>query len=170
VGNYRDRALGLFHGFLWDSGVFLTIDFPFPSATDNGAEGINNAGQIVGTYVDDDIDIGFLNGHPHGYLYANGAFSTVDFPGAIASWLADINDNGTVVGTYATDDPTFGGNFVFDQGVFVAFALPFPNLIVTHVQGINNRGQLVGQYMEHAPSNPPGEQFFRRGFIATQQP
>ena len=33
VGDYRDSS-GKFHGFFWDAGLFLTIDVPFPEATE----------------------------------------------------------------------------------------------------------------------------------------
>ena len=53
VGDYRDAA-GNFHGFVWDGGLFLTFDVPFPEATLTAPTGINNVGQIVGVYFDDD--------------------------------------------------------------------------------------------------------------------
>jgi probable HAF family extracellular repeat protein len=52
---------GMHHAFLMTDGVFTTFDVPGASMTE--AYGINNAGDIVGTYVD-------ANGVQHGFLAA----------------------------------------------------------------------------------------------------
>ena len=58
VGRYIDSdEKG--HGFLYDGGVFSTIDVP--NATLTQANGINKEGQIVGVYADsDEKSHGFL--------------------------------------------------------------------------------------------------------------
>jgi uncharacterized membrane protein len=166
VGDYRD-ALGRFHGFFWDSGLFLTFDVPFPDARTTGPKGINNVGQITGSYFDSNTSAQFPNGHLHGFLYNNGEFSSFDFPGAVSTAPSDINDHGTIVGIYGDGDP-LPHSFVLDaNGTFATLNVPFPNVTQTAVSGINNRGQLVGRYIEHAPSVP--NQNFDRGFIATPQ-
>src|SRR5205814_4760928 len=56
------------------------------------ARGVNNAGQVVGSYQ---------LGSQHGFLYSggtNGQFTTVDRPGGGSDGLAGINDNGQLVG------------------------------------------------------------------------
>jgi hypothetical protein len=68
VGDYADAA-GEFHGFVWDSGLFLTFDVSFPDATLTAPAGINNVGQIVGFYFDDNRTESLPNGHAHGFLY-----------------------------------------------------------------------------------------------------
>jgi probable HAF family extracellular repeat protein len=50
VGDYTDNQ-GRLHGFLLKSGLFFTLDVPFPS-TRTGISGINQKGQIVGDYRD----------------------------------------------------------------------------------------------------------------------
>jgi probable HAF family extracellular repeat protein len=70
------------HGFLYRGGTFTTIDVPGAFSTD--ADGINNAGQIVGNYRD--------AAGTHGFLYHDGSFTTIDVPGAVtvngtASWM-----------------------------------------------------------------------------------
>jgi hypothetical protein len=45
------QALQRFHGFVWRDGVYTTIDSPFPEAMFTSLRGINNAGQIIGTYL-----------------------------------------------------------------------------------------------------------------------
>jgi uncharacterized membrane protein len=139
---------------------------PFPGTRSTGASRINNVGQIVGTYFDDNTTGGFPNGHPHGFLYDNGVFSSFDFPGSTTTSFFDINDHGTIVGIYG-DDNFVGHSFILDHGTFTTFVVPFPNVTGTALRGINNRGQLVGNHAERVSS--PSNQVFRRGFIATPQ-
>src|SRR6266536_1636108 len=102
VGDYRD-ANGIFHGFFWDAGQFLTIEVPFPEARLTTPSGINNIGQIVGFYFDNNVTESFPNGHDRGFLYDNGIFTSFDFPDAVATFPVDLNDNGQIVGIFATD-------------------------------------------------------------------
>ena len=81
VGIYKGTT-GPFHGFFVDPalGLYAPIDDPLASTSYTGTEGtyaqdINNAHQIVGYYVD------APNRH-HGFLYANGNYTTLDVPGA----------------------------------------------------------------------------------------
>lgn len=73
----------------------------YPSASSSTAYGINNKGQIVGgfcAYIVCPPDNFTLA--DHGYLYANGAFTQLDFPGAQLTEAFAINDAGTIVGSY----------------------------------------------------------------------
>ena len=89
--------------------TFQTIDDPsattvaYPNdGTGTDVTGINNAGQIVGFYVD---GTGY-----HGFLKTNSSFKSVDVPGAetsnygAATFAYGINNNGLIVGRY--DGPT----------------------------------------------------------------
>ena len=70
--------------------------FAVPGECQHRPAGINNVGQIVGTYFTDTL---------HGFVYKDGAFTTVDFPGAdatLGTWLTSINDIEQIVGLYAT--------------------------------------------------------------------
>ena len=58
MGDFTDPR-GVVHGFLLDNGNYTTIDVPGSSLT--AAMGINDAGQIVGTYV-------LPDGTYHGFL------------------------------------------------------------------------------------------------------
>lgn len=55
------------------------------------AYGINNSGQIVGTYED-------TKGN-HGYYFDGTTFNTIDYPGAALTIAYGINDKGQIVGT-----------------------------------------------------------------------
>jgi probable HAF family extracellular repeat protein len=165
VGDYTD-ANGIFHGFFWDAGQFLTIDVPFPEARLTAASGINNVGQIVGFYFDNNVTELFPNGHAHGFLFDNGIFTRIDFPDAVATFPGDLNDEGQIVGTFAADADSIGRSFVLDAGTFTTFDAPFSGVVATQVSGINNRGQIVGRYIQSNPSDPINP-FPSHGFVAT---
>ena len=76
--------------------TYTTIDDPRANfRTDPTA--INDAGTIVGTYVD-------LTGN-HGFLYSGGTYATLDAPGATGKTRASgINASGLIVGDYTTAD------------------------------------------------------------------
>jgi probable HAF family extracellular repeat protein len=129
VGFWDDDAFRE-HGFLYSGGSFTTIDVP--NATLTNVSGINNAGQIVGTY-------GFF----HGFLYSGGSFSTIDVPMSAGTNARGINNAGQIVGTY------FGGphGFLYSGGSFATIDVPnaFPG---STASGINDAGQIVGDYTD----------------------
>ena len=76
-------------GFLYKDGKF--IDIPGPAgAILSGANGINDAGEIVGYYFDS-------NGISHGFLLKGKTYTTLDVPGAFATWGSGINNDGSIV-------------------------------------------------------------------------
>jgi len=84
------------HGFLQNSkGDFTTFDVPGSDFTI--AQGINNTGQIVGFYADDDFSF-------HGFVLSNGVFTTVDVPDALETQIFSINAKGEIVGAYFDAD------------------------------------------------------------------
>ncbi len=95
VGFYGDSSREL-HGFLEGAGAFRVLDVP---GTTHGTfpEGVNAAGQVVGTYTD---TLG-----RHGFVYAEGAFLPLDAPGArlgprSGTSAHGVNAAGQVVGDY----------------------------------------------------------------------
>jgi probable HAF family extracellular repeat protein len=100
TGFYSDGR-GL-HGFLYDSGVYTTLDVSGANLT--LAAGINDRGQIVGVYEDS-------NGVSHGFLYDAGVFTTFDVPGASLTEGRGINNRGQIVGRYL-DSNTINHGFV----------------------------------------------------------
>src|SRR5262249_22991095 len=92
---------------------FTTIDVPGATATQ--AFGINESGQIVGTYVAGPIG--------HSFLLSEGIFTTIEVPGATSITATGINDSGQIVGFY--QDPTgVAHGFLLSQGIFTTIDAP----------------------------------------------
>ena len=81
----RNRALGSCAHHSGATGIAV------PGAIVTEANGINNAGQIVGQYA--------ANGTGYGFLYDNGVYTTLAIP-ADYVFAEDINDSGQIVGFY----------------------------------------------------------------------
>ena len=92
MGTYTANGFA-YHGFLLGGGTSSTIDVPGPVFTQ--ALGINDAGQIVGSYY------GGPAGLPsHGFLLGGGTYTTIDVPGSRQTVAYGINDAGQIVGAY----------------------------------------------------------------------
>lgn len=80
------------HGFVWDHGKVTRIDVPGAAGT--FAYGINNSGQIAGSYQD-------ASGE-HGFLLTGGTATTLNAPGRTYTDAVGINDRGEVLITEGT--------------------------------------------------------------------
>ena len=79
--------------FLREANGSLTT-LAFPDAVATVPFGINNRGHVVGFYLD-------ANQVRHGFLFKNGAYTTIDHPLASSDSQAhDLNDRGQIVGLY----------------------------------------------------------------------
>jgi probable HAF family extracellular repeat protein len=88
--------------------------------------GINNLGQIVGSFADS-------AGVVHAFLDSGGQFTTIDPPGAGLSFAVAINNQAQILGNAHSI-----GNFVLDHGVYNRVSAP------GSATGINDQGQIVG--------------------------
>ena len=72
---------GTVHGFLWHRGEFTTIDVPGAPLTQ--PLGINDDGDIVGAYLEAEVDPDayYDTGRLRGFVLRDGKFTPVDFPG-----------------------------------------------------------------------------------------
>jgi probable HAF family extracellular repeat protein len=117
--------------------IFTPIDVPNGFFTD--ARGINDAGQIVGSYDD-------ARGIPHGYLYSGGRYTTFDISVSGTLTVAwGINNPGQIVGSvrgFGRFDPSSG--YVFDGSSYNLVNVP--GAYSTQALGINSAGQVVGTY------------------------
>jgi uncharacterized membrane protein len=112
--------------------VFTTIDVPGATLTD--INGINNSGQIVGSYT--------AAGLTHGFLLSDDDYITLDVPGATSTAAWDINDAGEIAGSYIAGGATHA--FVLSDGTFTTF--DFPGSTRTMPRGISDSGAIVGEY------------------------
>jgi probable HAF family extracellular repeat protein len=77
------------HGFYLNGDTYTSFDPPGSVATT--VVGVNNSGEIVGSYLDG-------NNETHGFLFNAGVFTIVDFPGARLTVINGVNDLGQIVG------------------------------------------------------------------------
>lgn len=120
--------------------VFNELDDPSAVEFTNGirgttAHGINNEGQIVGFYVD-------ASGNSNGFLYSDGAYSTIDYSAYSSTSLYGINDEGQIVGTVSGAGHSYG--LLYSNGSYTSFTYSVTSS--ASADGINNQGQVVGSY------------------------
>jgi len=120
--------------------VIETLTQPTTTTTFSNSFGINNLGQIVGSYTDGGVESALL-WNPDGSVQVLGLPS-----GASGSVARDINNRGVIVG----DIISASGNsaFVYRNGQMTDLnsLIVGPNdfLRLTNARSINDRGQIVG--------------------------
>ncbi len=102
------------------------------------ARGINNWGNIVGSYNTSSGANGFKR-------YSNGGTVKLGFPGASSTFPTSINDHGMIVGSYFVGSG--GGQlpqngFIYSQGSWAT--LNYPGSLFTDLVGVSNNGVIVG--------------------------
>jgi probable HAF family extracellular repeat protein len=114
--------------------IYTTIHKPNEAFT--VARGINNAGQIVGSYP------------YNSYVYSGGVFTTLDVPDVpFAGYglrATGINNSGQIVGDYNNQTENHG--FVKSGGSYTTIAVPGAS--TTSAGGINDAGDVAGYYYE----------------------
>jgi hypothetical protein len=109
VGNYftsqdPNPPTGVGHGFVYSKGTFTAINVPGSDKGSTVVIGINNLGQILGSYT--------RGGNTYYYLDTGGRFLTLNFsiPQAISNTttIAGLNDSGQIVGMYSSSGMTNG--------------------------------------------------------------
>ena len=120
--------------------VFTNINDPSAAVNSTNIAGINDAGQIVGGFLDS-------SGISYGFVYSNGSYTTLTDPAAGASsgtgtGASGINATAEVVGSYSSGTGAQG--YLYDGGTYTNLT----NLgSVTLPQAINAGGQIVGYYV-----------------------
>jgi probable HAF family extracellular repeat protein len=166
VGTYRTSDQHR-HGFIWQSGRFteLLINVPndespsspcpppYSSCRGTTLFGINDPGQIVGTYVDN------VGHNRHGFFRdtAGNYTKPLDAPGSSLTVAEGINNRGEIVGVYF--DVGFNAHGFVLSGIS-DYAHPsawttidvtidgFPPAAATEINSINERGQITGYYID----------------------
>jgi probable HAF family extracellular repeat protein len=139
---------GSTHTALEEGRVFTLIDVP-GAVGDTAPGGLNNFGQIVGSY-----GISASGGYEYGFLDTNGVFTTIDDPNAGPGGYTQafgLNDWGQVVGTYCDSAGACHG-FLDTNGHFTTIDAPnsseaFGGTLVT---GVNDEDQLLEVYFDAA--------------------
>jgi hypothetical protein len=128
------------NGFLLTEGKFRTVDFPGAAAT--ALRGINNLGDVSGTY-----SIVDLNADEFGFIIPRRgpAISfTLPDPTGTGIVVGGINDLRQLVGYYTDATSRLVGFLRQPSGEFVGVI--FPGAVITQVLGINDCGIVVGTY------------------------
>lgn len=101
------------------------------------ANGVNNAGQVVGWYQDS-------SNTPHGFVWQKGVLQTLDYPGSTGTHFNGINNRGVVIGAYFD----FGFNwhaFTYTLSSKSWTELPaIPDYSSNLPAGINDDGEATG--------------------------
>ena len=119
----------------------ILATFDYPEALDTSASGINESGDVVGSFVDG-------LGQTQGFVrFADGTFSDpIAYPTAQTTYLSDINNTGTMCGSYGLADGTFHG-FFLSGSTFTNFDLHARN---TYLRGVNDAGNFCGTTIDQA--------------------
>jgi hypothetical protein len=134
VGEYYNGTEDV--GFLDTNGVFTNISDPNAGQYGSDATGINNSGEIVGTYYDN-------ANNPNGFSELNGVYTTVDVPGALYTEVLGVNNLGQIVGGYEGNTGFYG--FIDSGGIITTIDDPGSSGY-SYLRGINDTGELVGEY------------------------
>jgi hypothetical protein len=130
------------NGFLLTEGKFRTVDFPGAVAT--ALRGINNLGDVSGTY-----SIVDLNADEFGFIIPRRgpaiSFKLAD-PTGTGIVVGGINDLRQLVGYYTDATSTLVGFLRQPSGQFVSVIVP--GALSTLVFGINDCGTVVGFYSD----------------------
>jgi uncharacterized membrane protein len=140
--------------------VFTTIDFP--GAVLTNAQGINDAGEMVGLYTD-------IAGKTHGFLQSGQQYRSIDFPGTDATQALGIGPAGDIVGIYQRPGESGAvpvhGYLMTRRGGF--FKVDYPGHQNTIAQRILADGTILGCYHDGDRTvTMHGAVLSRRGFDA----
>ncbi len=148
--------------------IFRLNSFTVPSATATLGRGINNSGQVTGSYQD-------ASGGSHGFIKDGSTFTTLDDPLAQlgATFAYGISRDGPVVGDYV-DNGFARHGFFFDSHSGNYFTIDDPNGTQgTTARGITNGlgGLIVGGYEDNSfKSHGFVTNFSRIGYTTLDDP
>jgi PEP-CTERM motif len=138
---------GIYESFLYNPSTQTYTFLTPPGAINSIAVGINDSGQIVGTYE--------TSSGNYGYLYSGGTYSTLSVPGAtqspgtvfyyasmIGTNAAGINDDGEIVGEWS--GPSGEAGFTYSGGVFTDTSISEGAGVGTILYGVNDSGLISG--------------------------
>ena len=92
VGNWDTDQSTVGHGFVFSRGRIFSFDVPGAVPDGTAATGINEKGEIVGSYIGED-------GNSHGFLAEGSSFAALDCAEAANTSVWGINSAGQIAGT-----------------------------------------------------------------------
>lgn len=120
-------------------------------AIGTSANGINERGEIVGSFTD--------GSGSHGFVKFKKKFRSIDFPGALFTVANGINKRGQIVGSYADSQTNHG--FLRSGNKFST--IDFPGASSTVANAIDIGGQIVGAH--GATAGFPFPSLITNGFL-----
>jgi hypothetical protein len=111
-------------------------DVYFPGSLVTYALGLNDAGNVVGIYLDTQQQV-------HGFFLQGTIYISIDFPGAVATEALGTNNHGDIVGDY-TDSAGRVHGFVRRSGQFLNVDAPFASGLT--INTINDSRIVAGTY------------------------
>lgn len=141
VGLYLGKADGRFHGFTLDEATGKFKGVNPPGATSVSATGINNLGDVVGSYF-------ASSGDTVSFIEKNGAFTTFTYPNSHVTAASGVNDHDAIVGAYYSSNVYHGFLLASPLSHAKFTTIDAPNSASTNLFGINNNGQMVGDYIK----------------------
>lgn len=113
------------------------VNINVPNSNWIQADGVNNAGQVVGWYQDS-------SNTPRGFLWQNGVLETLDYPGSIGTHFNGINNKGVIIGEYLDLGFNWHG-FTYVLSSKSWTELPdIPGYLSNDPASINDNGAAVG--------------------------
>jgi len=118
-------------------GTYTQIDYPGATLTE--VRGINSAGDITGSYLDN-------AGIENGFLLREGAYTDISYSNLPHTLVLGINDFDKVVGYAYDKGPAIG--FSYDLQTQTFTTIKFPGARSTWPTAINNAGKIAGYFVE----------------------
>jgi len=138
--------------------VFTYTSFHYPGAFATFANGIDDAGEIVGAYqTDSNCNPQYLpvpNCTTHGFIYLNGSFTAYDVRGSISTDITGINDYGDIVGIYTSRDNKVHGFLRQHDGSFQTLDEKNQSNLTTVPMGVNKSLTVAGMLYSIFGQNP----------------
>ncbi len=127
--------------FTYANKKFTTISPP--GATSTEANGINDKGVVVGSYVDS-------AGVTHGFALSGKKYTTLDVPGSASYSVAWSINNSGVIAVYGLDS---SGNYISfttknNGKTYTPFSYSGAGTLGTVIHAVSNKGDIVGTYFD----------------------
>lgn len=144
AGLSQTKTAGVTHAALWTGKT--TVDLgalaPLSSGSWSSAFGINDAGQVVGSWAPSQ-SMRSTGSHP--WLYSNGTMTSLTVPSDLTAPSCEataINNNGQILGN-CTSGTAAGPALLWQNGTVTTLSA-LGGLHVTYATAINNNGQIAG--------------------------